>query len=66
MAAYPAAPEGTRSRWLDFPCDAPEPAPAAMAATRRDGSACDVLRSLGLRTAGPASRADHVRWEPVS
>lgn len=64
-APYPARRDGERMRWLPFPCERPEAAQAErVTATRRDGSACDVRRTLGL---GPAPGDDGVHdWRPVA
>ncbi len=58
--------KGVRARMMPMPVARPEREPdGAMTATRRDGTPCDIRRSLGLESAPAPDEDDGVRWEQV-
>jgi hypothetical protein len=64
---YPDPEPGTKARRIDVPVDPPDPPPGPWAATRRDGTECDIRRTLpGLRDPAAIPAEDRVRdWRPV-
>lgn len=51
-------------RWLAFPSPREEYQPEPMTATRRDGTTCDLRRTLGLPSVPAMDEDQGVRWYP--
>jgi len=62
---YPDA-TGVRARMMPMPVARPEREPdGAMTALRRDGTPCDIRKSLGSDSAPAPDEDSGVRWEQV-